>query len=380
MARADSLLAAVQRIHEAPLAPDGWMRALPSVADALRSEASVFLAQNATWTTEFAVGFGLSEQTAGFAAAADSDFTFWQTVRALPVGSVVPTSALLPDREFARTTFYNEGVRPIGAFHGLCASALSTPQRFVHLSTGRRLGREDFDAEDIAAMRTLVPHVRTALSVGQRLAAADLHAASASEALARLDTGVILVDAAAKILFANRTAEAILASNDGLGIDREGICACGHGAARLLGRLIASCGRGTIVNGRPGGSIDAPRGEGRSPLHVVVAPFRAETAQIDTAWLGAARPAAIVLVADPDRERHVRKESLGRRFGLTPAEADVALEILKGDGGNASAARLGISLATVRTHLNHIFEKTGVHRQAELVRLLMQGDRNAKSA
>ncbi|MDI4234587.1 helix-turn-helix transcriptional regulator [Bradyrhizobium sp. Arg237L] len=381
MARADAILAAVQRIHEAPLTPDGWTCALPSIASALRSEHSIFLAQDASRAAEFVVGFGMSsEQTAGFTAAAGPGSAFWEIIRALPVGSVAPTSALLPDREYARTTFYNEGVRPLGAFHGLLVSPLRTPQRFVHLSTGRRLGRQDFDADDIAALRTLVPHLVTALNVAHKLAAAELRAAGARAALDRLEVSVILVDAAARILFANRSAEAILSGNDGLGVDRDGVRACSRNITRVLHRLIASCADATTINGEPGGSIELPRGEGCRPQHVVVAPFRANAEQIDTAWFGTALPVAILIVTDPERERRMRKEHLRRRFGLTSAEADVALEILEGDGRAASAARLGIAATTVRAHLSHIFEKTGVHRQAELVRLLMQGEHELTNA
>ncbi|WP_143747907.1 helix-turn-helix transcriptional regulator [Mesorhizobium temperatum] len=380
MARADAILAAVQRIHEAPLAPEGWTRALPSIAGALRSEHGILLVQNASRTTELAVSFEMtSEQMDGFVAAAHVDSAFWGAIRGVPVGSVAPTSALLSDREYARTTFYNEGVRPLGAFHGLAVSPLRTPQRFVHISTGRRLGRQDYDSKDIAALRMLAPHLVTALKVAHRLAAADLRAAGAGDALDRLDAGVILVDAASKILFANQTAEAILAGNDSLGIDRDGVCAGSRRATWVLRRLIASCAQVTMANGGPGGSMVIPRAEGGGPLRVVVAPFRADTAQIDTAWLGAARPVAILMITDPEREQRVRKEDLRRRFGFTPAEADVALEILKGDGRDASAARLGIAAATVRTHLSHIFEKTGLHRQAELVRLLMQRERELTS-
>jgi DNA-binding CsgD family transcriptional regulator len=75
-----------------------------------------------------------------------------------------------------------------------------------------------------------------------------------------------------------------------------------------------------------------------------------------------------------DAEPEETRDYLRRRHGLTLAEANVALEILKGDGRKAVAARLGISITTVRTHLSHIFEKTGVRRQAELVRLLMRSD------
>ncbi|TWS97615.1 helix-turn-helix transcriptional regulator [Reyranella sp. CPCC 100927] len=63
---------------------------------------------------------------------------------------------------------------------------------------------------------------------------------------------------------------------------------------------------------------------------------------------------------------------LRRRFRLTPAEAKVALQLTKGDGRLAVANRLGITLATVSTHLRHIFAKTGTHRQAELVGLLLR--------
>jgi DNA-binding CsgD family transcriptional regulator len=79
----------------------------------------------------------------------------------------------------------------------------------------------------------------------------------------------------------------------------------------------------------------------------------------------------LLLVTDPEQQRRTRRELLRQRFGLTAAEADLALEIARGDGRKAAATRLNIAVTTARTHLTHIFEKTGVRRQAELVRLLM---------
>ena len=57
---------------------------------------------------------------------------------------------------------------------------------------------------------------------------------------------------------------------------------------------------------------------------------------------------------------------------MTPAEAALAVEICTGNGLQAAANRRGVSLATARTHLGRVFQKTGVGRQAELVRLIMQ--------
>lgn len=81
-------------------------------------------------------------------------------------------------------------------------------------------------------------------------------------------------------------------------------------------------------------------------------------------------------MGNTDQETQLEPEHLQHCFGLTPAEAAFAVEIAKGDGKPAAAERRGISFATARTHLSSIFEKTGTHRQAELIRLLMQMGHN----
>ena len=63
-------------------------------------------------------------------------------------------------------------------------------------------------------------------------------------------------------------------------------------------------------------------------------------------------------------------EMLTEQFELTPAEVRV-LDTIMDHGGVAEVARaLKLSPATVRTHLRHVFEKTGVRRQADLVKLM----------
>jgi DNA-binding CsgD family transcriptional regulator len=48
--------------------------------------------------------------------------------------------------------------------------------------------------------------------------------------------------------------------------------------------------------------------------------------------------------------------------------------VTRGEGLKPIADELSLSLATVKTHLRHVFDKTGTHRQAELVRLLLTID------
>ena len=118
--------------------------------------------------------------------------------------------------------------------------------------------------------------------------------------------------------------------------------------------------------GGAGGRVRLSR-ENRAPLTVPVISHRTQFA-----WIDMARPRAILFITDPEEAVLVRRQSLRQDFGLTPAEAGFTREVLKADGLQAAADRLGISLTTARTHLAHVFDKTGTRRQVELVRLILQ--------
>jgi DNA-binding CsgD family transcriptional regulator len=157
---------------------------------------------------------------------------------------------------------------------------------------------------------------------------------------------------------------------------RDGIFLCDGclavaGSPDALQKLVASCAQRSVGIGGPGGELEVPRDLPRSPLHVTVAPLRSDTRLPDVPWIGFGSPVALVTVTDRDRDRRRRQMNLRRRFDLTFTEAALAVEILKGDGRKAAARRCGISDATAKTHLANIFEKTGTHRQAELVRCLL---------
>ncbi|MFA3919915.1 helix-turn-helix transcriptional regulator [Ruegeria hyattellae] len=79
----------------------------------------------------------------------------------------------------------------------------------------------------------------------------------------------------------------------------------------------------------------------------------------------------MLILSDPMRQRRKSALALGEEFGLTPAEAAVALELMQADGRAAAATRLGATLATVRTHMMRIFEKVGVKNQAALIRRMV---------
>jgi DNA-binding CsgD family transcriptional regulator len=63
-------------------------------------------------------------------------------------------------------------------------------------------------------------------------------------------------------------------------------------------------------------------------------------------------------------------ETVARLYKLTPSEARIMLALVEVGGVPVVSDALGISKATVKTHLNNVFAKTGTHRQTDLVKLI----------
>ena len=77
----------------------------------------------------------------------------------------------------------------------------------------------------------------------------------------------------------------------------------------------------------------------------------------------------------PDRTSAERVSVAGlleKLYDLTETEARVAAFLVTGRTMAEVATELGITLETARTHTKRILDKTGCHRQAELVRKAMR--------
>jgi len=102
-------------------------------------------------------------------------------------------------------------------------------------------------------------------------------------------------------------------------------------------------------------------------------PWRLNFAPLaESAWLNTDfTRAAVMLTIDAPRSR-CDLTALARLYGLTSTEARVLSLLLEGRDTAAIAAEMRIAMATLRSHLKALFQKTHTGRQAELVRLALQ--------
>jgi DNA-binding CsgD family transcriptional regulator len=235
---------------------------------------------------------------------------------------------------------------------------------------------------EIEAFAAFQPHLGRALRIQGRLASLERESSSAWAAIEDASFGIVVLTADRRIWRCNREAERIMA--EGGEIDGQG----GELIARrpidnaALQRLIAGAletahGRGGGREwGREGGARGGARGGGGSmalakrsgprPYAVLVAPVPEQAA-----LLSLSGPAVVVLVTDPDHAPETPARLLRRVYGLTRKEAQLALALAGGASLADAAEGLRIAEGTARRHLAAIFARTGIHRQAELVRLIL---------
>jgi DNA-binding CsgD family transcriptional regulator len=79
----------------------------------------------------------------------------------------------------------------------------------------------------------------------------------------------------------------------------------------------------------------------------------------------------VMYLFDASRNMAVICTELARVFGLTKAETRLAEALVSGETTRAYSQAQGVSINTVYTHLKSLLSKTGVSRQAELVRLIL---------
>jgi DNA-binding CsgD family transcriptional regulator len=356
---------AIKSIYDAALDWHAWPAALDGLADAVKGSAAQFGSYNAaTLSLQTVMPRIDPDYATSFVEHWASRNTVWQQSSVVPVGQVMRPEMFFAPGGWRRTDFFNEWYRPQRLDSLIGTNLLVEGPVSTVVSV---LRKEPFARAEIELFTLLIPHVQRAVQLQLRLSVLEDKQSRSAEVLNRLPQGVLLVDAAGKVRFANRAAEGMLADGAGLRVAGGVVQAARTDETCILRKAIASS-VDTAAHGAETAMsrVRLSRSDGRRPLRVLVIPLRPQAP-----WTRLYQPSAILFVNDPERDVAIRSAHLRDEFGLTRAEAALALEILAGQGLQVAAGRLQITLTTARTHLAHIFEKTGTRRQAELVRLIL---------
>ena len=286
-----------------------------------------------------------------------------------PAVVTVHCRMLVTDEELWACRCYREALQPAGIEYTL-ASHVIDGARLTTLAVMRGPSDPVFTETDHAEFHRLVPHLQRAVAIQRRLAELDFAARSSLDALDRIPTGIVVVDAELRVQAANAAARRLLDRQDGL-LVREG---------RLIveDRPVHAAMRAAVA-----AAIDGAR-DGRSPPERAFAIGGGRRSAAVSVRLGSlwgnhlkfglaplAEPLAVLFVAVPGEALRPSAAAIRVFLDLTEAEASLAAALAAGATLKDAACDLGRSQETCRSQLKSIFLKTGTARQADLVRHIL---------
>jgi DNA-binding CsgD family transcriptional regulator/tetratricopeptide (TPR) repeat protein len=246
-----------------------------------------------------------------------------------------------------------------GALAWLQTSLVKREADFVGIVFDPILHRAVADASALKALASQVAPVIPRRFNSTRGVGAELAAM-----LDRAPDGMMLLDPEGRLRFANLAAERMLREPGGLRVAAGRLSAARTEDAKRLQALVE---RAAVSDGEGfSGGVALWTSSRQAPLSLTVTTVRPDRSPT--------RGACSVLVCVTDLEADITPPIAQMRelYGLTPAEARLALALFEGLTPTDAAKHLGISRNTVQAQLARIFDKTGAARQSGLMRLMMR--------
>lgn len=364
------LLAAVESIYSAALAPSEWPVVLAAIASCTGDAGAVLIYIRDDGTFGTIVSPGLET------AQAEYDRKWWrkdirasrtfQTIYSAEIEAVTDRDVITP-AEMASHPIYTEFL----VRHGLgwyCAASISPdPGINAFVSVQRLHSRPPFSDDERVIVARLARHAERSLRLSIRLMTAELANASLAEALERVGVGTFVLDRLGRVVLQNSAGKALL--GDGLAMTEGRLMPQFAGDQKQFSQQLDEVLR-TGAAGMVGGEspVLLHRTTAQRPLILYILPLGRLLPECNAQFLVPAR--AMVLAIDMKPNAPADPTVVRDVFGITLGEARVAALIGSGLPPRDAAQRLGISEETARTVLKRVFAKIGVSRQSELATLL----------
>ena len=283
----------------------------------------------------------------------------------LPAGQLVPIPDLYTAEELKTSPTYNELLRRAGMQDSLNVRLPGLDGSHIGWGLNDPVDSDGWGSSRITMVQRLLPHIQQFVRVRQALVRAEARSTTVTALLDNPRIGVLELDRRGRILAGNDRARSILRHGDGL-LDRNGMLRARAPAdqvrlERLVGVALPASGAVAVS-----GSMVLRRSSVVPPFVVPVKPVGGP--QPDH---GARHVAALVLIVEPGRQHRINSDLVATTLELTPAETQVAVWLAEGNSVRDMADATGHTKAAIYWHLQRIYQKHSISRQADLVRLVL---------
>ena len=356
-------------IYDCVLEPESWQATVEELHEAIglpNCSLSVTSPQAAKIMINIAAGITPEWMERGHHYAQDL-VEAWGGLRQVmefPLGEPVVKSEVVGRDVLKCNRFMREWAAPQGLGDSVAITLAREQGLSAHIAFGIASSSSGLTEQDRSNLRLLAPHLRRAVSISNLLEMRSLVANTFKAALDGFALPILLADENLGIVHTNASAEAMLRDNDPIRLQGGRLTLSHPQTTAALADAVKRAAIGGIELSQRGLGIPAKQRDG-SPVVVHVLPLR-RTSRAGISQ----RAVAAVFVAAASSPPQMPAAALALLYDLTPAETRVLELLVEGKTREEIGHQLGIALATTKTHLLRVFDKTGMSRQADLVRLV----------
>jgi DNA-binding CsgD family transcriptional regulator/PAS domain-containing protein len=283
--------------------------------------------------------------------------------RRLPEGLVGAPGPYGLSAAYRNTEFYQDWVRPQGYGDMLGSHLIRTPALSAWLNIRREHKRGLYSQHQVRIANEIGRHIARAIRLSHRI---DIHADRATTLKATLDAvsfGLIISDEGGNIIEANRAADLTLSQGAGLRSRARRLVCENKRDDDVLRRALKS--QGLLP---ADADLTVTRGPAAPPLFIHVVHLPAAT----HAYSGdRSSPVMAIFIVDP-LATPISLDAFERAYEVSHAEGRLLQQLMATDNLSQAAQAAGVGLATAKTHLAHLFRKTGTNSQVQLIKLVMK--------
>jgi DNA-binding CsgD family transcriptional regulator len=283
----------------------------------------------------------------------------------LAVGGIVSNSIVTPRAEFFHTRFFEEWMEPQGWLDNVFITLDRSSTDIIAFALARSIRDGWADERVFQQLRLIAPHLRRAVLISKLIGTQKAKTAMLADTFDSISAGVIFVDETCRIVHANLSGQSIIEEGNVLRAANGRLTATCAPSDQDLREAIEAASRGDAALG-----INSLAMTLRSNSGVCyVAHLLPLTSNARGQAIGRSAVAAIFVhkaALAPGSSLDV----VPKIFNLTQGETRVLTAVVQHGAVSLTAKALGISEATVKTHLHRLFSKTNTARQADLVKLV----------
>lgn len=355
------------RLYEGAIDPGRWREFLELVGRRMKANyATLVLRSPAIGESGLLYSWGARSE--GTAAYTGHYFALDPFVH-LPEGRVVTLHEFVGREQLEASEFYRDYMQPVDAIYNLGVDLHEPGQHCMRFRVCRSARTGEFDEAARRFCELLVPHLRVAIRAHAELDRIRTERSIYADAMADLMLATIILDEDGRVVHTNALARQILDQHKGIALENATLVFENREHAKRYEAAFARA----LEAGRTGSSgiVEAIRvrgAHGEGQLGMIIRPGWPRKRDSDSPVTG-----SVAVFLSSDAATHdTSTASVRKLFGLTEKEARLALALADGRTIQESAVELGMSLHTARTHLRAIYAKTGLDRQAKLVRAILR--------